>query len=75
NGRVLLKDLEERFSLKFADSDEIDTIAGWMQHQLIEAEAGDIFEKGGYQWEVIAMENHHILKIAFEKLEEPEINA
>jgi len=75
NGRVLLKDLEERFSLKFADSDEIDTIAGWMQHQLIEAEAGDSFEKGGYHWEIIAMENHHILKIAFEKLEEPEVNA
>ncbi len=72
NGRVLLKDLEERFGLKFSDSEEIDTIAGWMQHQLIEAETGDQFEKDGYQWAIIAMENHHILKVAFEKIEQTE---
>ncbi|WP_039863094.1 hemolysin family protein [Planococcus donghaensis] len=64
NGRVLLKDLEERFGFHFEDSDDIDTIAGWIQHQLIEAETGDLFIKEGCQWSIVEMENHHILKVA-----------
>lgn len=68
NGRVLLKDLEERFNMHFEDSDDIDTIAGWIQHQLIEAETGDSFEKAGFRWSIIEMENHHILKIAVDVL-------
>ncbi|ANU14195.1 transporter associated domain protein [Planococcus halocryophilus] len=64
NGRVLLKDLEERFDFSFEDSEDIDTIAGWIQHQLIEAETGDLFVKEGCQWSIVEMENHHILKVA-----------
>ncbi|MEK6268272.1 MAG: hemolysin family protein [Planococcus sp. (in: firmicutes)] len=66
NGRVLLKDLEERFGFNFEDSEDIDTIAGWIQHQLIEAETGDLFVKEGCQWSIVEMENHHILKVAFD---------
>ncbi|MGO1060724.1 hemolysin family protein [Planococcus sp. FY231025] len=66
NGRVLLKDLEERFNLEFEDSDDIDTIAGWVQHQLIEAETGDIVAKEGHRWTILEMENHHIVKVALE---------
>lgn len=66
NGRVLLKDLEERFDFNFEDSEDIDTIAGWIQHQLIEAETGDLFVKEGCQWSIVEMENHHILKVAFD---------
>ncbi|MBT2569383.1 HlyC/CorC family transporter [Planococcus sp. ISL-110] len=64
NGRVLLKDLDERFGFRFEDSEDIDTIAGWIQHQLIEAETGDLFVKEGCQWSIVEMENHHILKVA-----------
>lgn len=64
NGRVLLKDLEERFNLEFEDSEDIDTIAGWIQHQLIEAETGDVVEKQGQRWSIIEMDNHHIVKVA-----------
>ncbi len=64
NGRVLLKDLEERFGFEFDDSEDIDTIAGWIQHQLIEAETGDLFVKEGCEWSIVEMENHHILKVA-----------
>lgn len=64
NGRVLLKDLEERFDFEFEDSEDIDTIAGWIQHQLIEAETGDLFVKQDCQWSIVEMENHHILKVA-----------
>lgn len=66
NGRVLLKDLEERFDLEFEDSDDIDTIAGWVQHQLIEAETGDVVTKEGHRWTILEMENHHIVKLALE---------
>ncbi|EIM07504.1 hypothetical protein A1A1_04822 [Planococcus antarcticus DSM 14505] len=68
NGRVLLKDLEERFGFKFEDSEDIDTIAGWIQHQLIEAETGDLFVKEDCQWSIVEMENHHILKVACDML-------
>lgn len=70
NGRVLLKDLEERFNLEFEDSDDIDTIAGWVQHQLIEAETGDIVAKEGHRWTILEMENHHIVKVALEIIRE-----
>ncbi|MFD1861749.1 hemolysin family protein [Planococcus chinensis] len=70
NGRVLLKDLEERFNLEFEDSDDIDTIAGWVQHQLIEAETGDIVTKEGHRWTILEMENHHIVKVALEIIRE-----
>ncbi len=68
NGRVLLKDLEERFNLEFDDSDDIDTIAGWIQHQLVEAEIGDIVSKEGQRWIILEMENHHIVKVSLEIL-------
>lgn len=68
NGRVLLKDLEERFGIEFDDSEDIDTIAGWVQHQLIEAETGSTFEINGFRWSIIEMENHHILKVSLDIL-------
>lgn len=70
NGRVLLKDLEERFGLEFDDSEDIDTIAGWVQHQLIEAAMGSSFEKSGSRWTIVEMENHHILKISLDIVSE-----
>ncbi|WP_203332020.1 hemolysin family protein [Planococcus beigongshangi] len=66
NGRVLLKDLEERFGYEFDDSEDIDTIAGWIQHQLIEAETGSAVEKNGCRWSILEMEYHHILKISLD---------
>lgn len=68
-GRVLLKDLEERFGLEFSDSEDIDTIGGWIQHQLIEAEIGSTIEKNGCRWSILEMENHHILKISLDILD------
>lgn len=68
NGRVRLKELEERFGFEFEDSEDIDTIAGWIQHQLIEAETGDLFVKEDCQWSIVEMENHHILKVACDLL-------
>ncbi|WP_422124147.1 hemolysin family protein [Planococcus sp. X10-3] len=70
NGRVLLKDLEERFGFEFDDSEDIDTIAGWIQHQLIEAEIGSTLERNSFRWSIMEMENHHILKISLDILGE-----
>ncbi|OMG44317.1 transporter associated domain protein, partial [Paenibacillus macerans] len=33
NGRVLLDDLNEKFGIEFEDSEDIDTIGGWLQSQ------------------------------------------
>lgn len=70
NGRVLLKDLEERFALEFEDSEEIDTIAGWIQHQLAEPAIGASFEKGDCRWSIIEMDNRYILKVSLDMLDD-----
>ena len=35
NGRVLLDDLNEKFGIEFEDSEDIDTIGGWLQSQIL----------------------------------------
>ena len=35
NGRVLLDDLNEQYGIEFEDSEDIDTIGGWLQSHAI----------------------------------------
>ncbi|TDM01522.1 HlyC/CorC family transporter [Macrococcus hajekii] len=67
NGRVLLADIEEQFGINFEESDDIDTIGGWMQ-----AQNPDI-DKDGYvdtyfdKWIVLDAENHQIKQVALHR--------
>lgn len=65
SGRVLLEDLEDRFGLTFEDSDEIDTIAGWMQHMTGEAQEGQIVQHGEHSWHIAEMEHYQIKEVVF----------
>ena len=70
NGRVLLVELEERFGLSFNESEDIDTIAGWIhQKKFDEVQEGDKLELGEYLLVVKEMDNHKINQILFKKLE------
>src|SRR5699024_9657684 len=40
SGRVLLDDLEDRFAIEFDQSEDIDTIGGWLQSKNTEIEIG-----------------------------------
>lgn len=71
NGRVLLSDLEAQFGLEFDNPNNVDTIGGWMQVQYMLSE--DIHKPvdyKGYRWKIIKMENHQILQISLELINE-----
>lgn len=65
NGRVLLDELEERFGMPFEESEELDTIAGWIQYQLLDtAKIGDQVEQGDRLWTVTDMDNYQIKEVS-----------
>ncbi|KAB7671853.1 hemolysin family protein [Bacillus sp. B1-b2] len=69
NGRVLLVDLQERFALQFDESEELDTIAGWVQYQLLDtANIGDQVEKGDHVWTVTDMDNYQIKEVKLTRI-------
>lgn len=70
NGRVLLVELEDRFGFEFEDSEDIDTIAGWIQHTNIdsfkngeELEVGDEIKFDDHSWTISEMENLQIREV------------
>ncbi|WP_404442099.1 hemolysin family protein [Sutcliffiella horikoshii] len=64
SGRVLLEDLEEQFGLGFEESDDIDTIAGWIQHQSSNSmQEGDEIVHGEHIWKVVEMDNYQIKQV------------
>lgn len=69
NGRVLLADLEERFALNFYDSEDVDTIGGWVQMMNTEITEGGTVELPGHTITVREMENHQIIRLLLVKHE------
>lgn len=69
NGRVLLIDLEDRFGLTFDNSDDIDTIGGWIQHMHInsidEIQVGDTFQHHQHVWIIREVDKHQIKVVTF----------
>ncbi|TDL32671.1 HlyC/CorC family transporter [Jeotgalibacillus sp. S-D1] len=69
NGRLLLEDLEDRFGIEFENKQEVDTIAGWLQHHMEEITEGDeVLSDEKHKWTVKEMENHQILVVRLEVL-------
>ncbi|HCW36258.1 MAG TPA: transporter associated domain protein, partial [Staphylococcus sp.] len=67
NGRVTLSELEEKFGIDFVDSDDIDTIGGWLQAHNPEIEKDDYVDTEFDKWVVIDVENHQIKTVALHK--------
>ncbi|KIL50866.1 hemolysin family protein [Jeotgalibacillus campisalis] len=70
NGRVLLEELEERFGMHFDESDEIDTIGGWIQRHNEENASDFSIQKGIYRLSVAEMENYQTLLVSLEILKQ-----
>ena len=68
NGRVLLEEIEDRFGLTFEESEDIDTIAGWILQNIEEVREGVEVKHGDFVWVVEKMENHSIKQITMRKL-------
>jgi CBS domain containing-hemolysin-like protein len=61
NGRVLLDDLNEKFDIQFADSEDIDTIGGWLQAQNTNLQKDDYVDTTYDRWYISEVENHQII--------------
>ncbi len=71
NGRMLLSELEKRFGMSFEESEEIDTVGGWIQLHNMDILPQDSIEHGDYKWTVLEMDNHQIKQVALEYLAKP----
>ncbi len=67
NGRVLLDEIEEQFGIVFEDSDDIDTIGGWLQSQNPDIDIDDYVDTEFVKWVVLDAENHQIKSVALHK--------
>lgn len=67
NGRVLLDDLEDDFRIVFNESEDIDTIGGWMQSIDTDIDEGDYIDTERDRWQVLEVENHSIKQVGFLK--------
>ncbi|GKW44695.1 hemolysin family protein [Planococcus sp. NCCP-2050] len=63
NGRVLLSDLEDRFAIVFDDSEDVDTIGGWVQLKNTDITEGGTVHLPTHVITVREMENHQIIMV------------
>lgn len=61
NGRVLLDDLNEKFNIEFEDSEDIDTIGGWLQAHNTNLQVEDRIDTQYDRWIVSEMDNHQLV--------------
>ncbi|WP_053024217.1 hemolysin family protein [Staphylococcus haemolyticus] len=61
NGRVLLDDLNEKFNIEFEDSEDIDTIGGWLQAYNTNLQVEDHIDTQYDRWIVSEMDNHQLV--------------
>lgn len=61
NGRVLLDDLTEEFGIEFDDSEDIDTIGGWLQSRNTNLQKDDYVDTTYDRWVVSEIDNHQII--------------
>ena len=77
NSRVLLEELEDRFGLVFDNSEEIDTIGGWMLQMSMSSgeddlKLGEEMKHGRHSWAIQDMENYQIREVLFKQNVFPE---
>lgn len=61
NGRVLLDDLNEQFGIEFEDSEDIDTIGGWLQAHNTNLQVDDHIDTEYDRWIISEMDNHQLV--------------
>ncbi|MBT2569537.1 hemolysin family protein [Planococcus sp. ISL-110] len=71
NGRVLLSDLEDRFAIDFDDSEDVDTIGGWIQLKNTDINEGQSVELPNHLITVREMENHQIIRVLLTRNTDP----
>lgn len=68
NGRVLLKELEDRFGISFEESEDIDTIGGWIHYRTTgEIQIGEPLTYKNLEWTVTDMDHQQIKQVLFKQ--------
>ncbi|MGM0898340.1 MAG: hemolysin family protein [Bacillota bacterium] len=68
NGRVLLKELEDRFGISFEESEDIDTIGGWIHYRTTgEIQIGEPLTYKNLEWTVTDMDNQQVKQVLFKQ--------
>ena len=67
SGRVLLDDLEDDFKIVFDESEDIDTIGGWLQSKDTDITEDEYIDTEFDRWQVLEVENHSIKQVAYLK--------
>ncbi|MGE7624417.1 hemolysin family protein [Viridibacillus sp. NPDC096237] len=65
NGRVLLDELEDRFNITFDNTYNVDTIGGWIQAEMLQADGKQApIHRENQQWKIAKSDNHQILQVS-----------
>ncbi len=66
NGRVLLNDLQDQLDIEFEDSEDIDTIGGWLQAHNMNLQQNDYVDTEYDRWVISEIDNHQIITVILE---------
>ncbi|MCE5131441.1 hemolysin family protein [Staphylococcus saprophyticus] len=66
NGRVLLDDLNNQLGIEFEDSEDIDTIGGWLQAHNTNLQQNDYVDTEYDRWVISEIDNHQIITVILE---------
>lgn len=66
NGRVLLGDLNDQLGIEFEDSEDIDTIGGWLQAHNTNLQQNDYVDTEYDRWVISEIDNHQIITVILE---------
>ena len=69
DSKLLIKEVNDLLGLEIDDED-IDTIGGWILSENYDVKVGDLFEKDGFTFKVIEIDDHTIKSIEVEKNQE-----
>ncbi|MGE7919016.1 hemolysin family protein [Viridibacillus sp. NPDC093762] len=65
NGRVLLDELKDRFNITFENTYNVDTIGGWIQAEMLQADGKKVpIHRENQQWKIAKSDNHQILQVS-----------
>ena len=69
DGKLLISEVNDLIGTNF-DEDDVDTIGGWFLTQKFDVILGDMVEAEGYKFTITEIDEHHILFIEVEKVNE-----
>ncbi|MCD7035768.1 hemolysin family protein [Metabacillus sp. GX 13764] len=74
DGKALIEEINDVLGT-FIESDDMDTIGGWILSQNLDIQQGESVMEDDYQFKIMEIENHHIISVEISKLPKTEQDA